>query len=171
MKFFYTFLTIVATAAIAAGQTDQKMGVGLAASMHATRQNMLAPRSLSPGSAVCVNPPLNLTGREIDTSLAARELARQIREAGFPSAPLGMLASCDATVYTEVVSVAGRNRKNVELEFRIILLGEQIPRLCSSVHSRSASWQDALVEAFAGEARQIRDAQQKGMAIYPGAVE
>ena len=171
--------TILATAAIAAGQTDKAMAAGFVSGIHVPRQNALGPRRLNPGSTVCVNPPLNLTGMEIDSGKVSRELAQKIREAGFRSQPLGAIDGCDATVFTEIVSVAGRDRKTVELEFRIVVSGEQIPRLCSSARGRSlarhdvlsGAWRDALFAAFADEARQIRAAQAKGMEIYRGAVE
>jgi hypothetical protein len=128
------------------------------------------PRSLNPGSAVCVNPPLNLTGLEIELD-STRELARRIREAGFASGPLGALETCHATLFTEIVSIGGRNRKSVALEFRIVLLGEQIPRLVSSARGRSGNRDSAVLAALAEEVRQIRDAQPKGMRIYIGALE
>jgi hypothetical protein len=174
-----TYFVILATAAIAAGQAEKAMAAGLSNTLHLPRQNSLAPRSLSRGSTVCVNPPLNLTGMEIDVTTVTRELAGKISDAGFHSGPPSAFETCDATVYTEIVAVTGRARKTVETEFRIVIAGEQIPRLCSSAHGKStngravlsASWHDALIAAIADEARQIRDAQQKGMAIYQGAVE
>jgi hypothetical protein len=154
--------------AILAGAATQGPS-GLATSLHLSRPNTLGPRRLSPNAAVCVNPPLNLTRLEIDTGKAAEELAGKIRDAGFHAAPLGVFESCDATLFTEIV---GEGRKNVRLEFRILMAGEQIPRMCSSTPSRkAATWREALAFVFAGEARQIREAQVKGMAIYQGAVE
>jgi hypothetical protein len=179
MSSLKTYLVILATAAIAAGQAEKAMAAGLSNTLNLPRQNSLAPRSLSPGSTVCVNSPLNLTGMEIDASTVIRELAGKISEAGFHSGPASAFESCDATVFTEIVSVTGRARKKVETEFRIVIAGEQIPRLCSSAHGKSmnrravlsASWQEALIAAISDEVRQIRDAQQKGMVIYQGAVE
>ncbi|HTB14258.1 MAG TPA: hypothetical protein VK752_21950 [Bryobacteraceae bacterium] len=144
-------LAVLATAAIGAGQER------IAASMRFSRPNTFAPRRLSADATVCVNPPLNLTRWEIDPSKAMRELGDRIREAGFRVGP----EQCDATVYTEIVA---NGRKNLELQFRIVFVDEQIPRLCSAAHG-------SLLAAFAEEARQIRDAQVKGMAIYRGAVE
>jgi 5'-3' exonuclease len=46
--------------------------------------------------------------------------------------------------------------------------------MCSSARGKSGklvSWHDAVLVAFADEARQIRNAQQKGMAVYAGALE
>jgi hypothetical protein len=145
------FLVILATSAVAAGQA-------------------FTPRTLSPGSAVCVNPPLNLTGRKIEID-STRELVRRILEAGFASGPLGTLETCHATLFTEVVSMGGRDRKSAELEFRIVLLGEQIPRLVSSAQGKSVNRDGAVLAAIADEVRQIRGAQPKGMRIYAGALE
>jgi hypothetical protein len=172
MSSLETLLTIVATAALASAQPDRMITAKFSG-------GMLAPRRLNPGSSVCVNPPLNLTAMEIDADAATGELALKIREAGFRAAPLNAIKSCDATVFTEIVGISGRDRKTVAMEFRIVVAGEQIPRLCSSAHGKSVShhevlsgaWRAALFAAFADEARQIRDAQQKGMPIYPGAVE
>lgn len=124
--------------------------------------DLRAPRRLSVGAPVCVNQPLNLSKLELDPTQATRELAAQIREAGFAAEPIGILETCEATVYTEIVSV---NRKTADLEFRVVFADEEIPRLCTSIHSRS------LPGAFAAEAKRIRDAEIKGMPIYPGAIE
>jgi hypothetical protein len=137
----------------------------------AASNSSVAPRRLPPGSAVCVNPVLNLARLELDAERTTGELAVSIREAGFRPQRQG--AQCDATVFTEIVAVSGRRRKNVDTEFRIVLSGEQIPRLCSSARGRSGQGviHDAILAAFAEQARQIREAQAKGMAPYPGAVE
>lgn len=169
MNSFSAFLSLLATATLAAGQAERTLAARFSATLSSPRSNPLAPRRLAPGAAVCVNPPLNLTGLEIEVRTAARQLAQRMQEAGFRS---GASQPCDATVFTEIVASGGVVRKNVELQFRIVLADEQIPRLCSSARGRPApAWRDALLAAFAEEARQIRGAQAKGMPIYRGAVE
>jgi len=156
--FWGACLAAVATAAIGGAQVEQERSLG-------------EPRRLKAGTAVCVNLPLNLAGLEMETTKAGEELAERIRAVGFASRPLGTLPACDAVVFTEST---GHNRKTVEVDFRLVLSDEQVPRLCSSARGRSgspASWHAALVDAFAEEARQIRDAQQKGMAVYAGALQ
>lgn len=128
----------------------------------AQHRDLRVPRRLSVGAPVCVNQPLNLSKLELDPAQATRDLAAQIREAGFAAEPIGVLETCEATVYTEIVSV---NRKTADLEFRVVFADEQIPRLCTSIHSRS------VLAAFVAEAKRIRDAEVKGMPIYPGAIE
>ena len=108
---------------------------------------------------------------EIEVANAASDLAEGIRKAGFASGPPETLDTCHATLFTESVSTGGRKRKSVKLEFRIVLLGEQVPRLCSSAHGESENRVDAVLAALADEVRQIRDAQPKGMAFYAGAFE
>jgi hypothetical protein len=128
-------------------------------------------RRLDPVAAVCVNPLSNTAGGEIDISRAGEELAQRIRDAGFVSGTLGTLSRCDALVFTEI---ATQSRQLAELDFRIVLSDEQIPRLCSSARGKSAKgepWRSALSRAFCDEAAQILKAQRKGMAIYPGALE
>ena len=137
---FRTCFAIFAIYAVADGQAEQTVAASFGVSLTA-RPNPLAPRSLLPGSAVCVNPPMNLTGLEIEAGDATRELARQIREAGFQLGSQG----CAATVFTEIVTLGGRRWKNAELEFRIVFSDEQIPRLCSSAHGRSVARHDALI--------------------------
>jgi hypothetical protein len=152
-------LAVLATASIGTGQVDW--------AGHKLRE----PRRLNPGAAVCVNTPLNLAGMEMEPAKAGEELAERIRAAGFASGLLGTQASCDAVVFTEIT---GRNRKTVEVDFRVVLTDEQVPRMCSSARGKSGklvSWHDAVLVAFADEARQIRNAQQKGMAVYAGALE
>jgi hypothetical protein len=114
---------------------------------------------------------MNIAGGEIDIARAGDELAQRVRDAGFVSGPLGTLSRCDALVFTEITM---RSRQLAELDFRVVLTDEQIPRLCSSARGKSAkgeSWRSALARAFGDEAGQILKAQQKGMAIYPGALE
>jgi hypothetical protein len=129
----------------------------------------LLPRSLSPGATVCINPPLNLT--RIEISRASDELANRIRQAGFVPGVRGALPSCDATLFTEIT---GHSRKTVDLEFRIVLRGEQVPRLCSTVvgkREKLEDWNHAVLTAFAAEVNHIRKAQTEGMALYGGALQ
>jgi hypothetical protein len=136
-----------------------------------TTPNLSEPRRLNLGAAICVNRPLNLAGMEMEATKAGEELAERIRAAGFASGLLGTVGHCDAVVFTEIT---GLGRRRVELDFRIVLADEQVPRLCSSARGKSAKlapWHDAILDAFADEARQIRNAQQKGMAVYAGAIQ
>jgi len=148
------------------------IGVAPGSSSHvaSTGHSLSQSRSLKPGATVCVNLPLNLAGMEMEMTKAGAELADRIRAAGFVSGVQGTLGSCDAVVFTEI---AERTRNTVEIDFRIVLADEQVPRLCSSARGKSGklvSWHAAVLQAFADEARQIRNAQQKGMAVYAGAL-
>jgi len=161
-----TVLAILATAVMAGAQAQ------FVSSATLPRTNGVAPRRLNPWSAVCVSPVLNLAGPKREELDATHELVEGIRQAGFISGPLGTLDICDAIVFTEIVRSGGRNRKRAEVEFRILLSGEQIPRLCSSARGKSIRRkQDAVLAALADEARQIRGAQTKGMPIYRGSVD
>jgi hypothetical protein len=167
---FNAFYAALATATIATGQVVQKLPVNLASRVDWFDHKLPELRRLSPEATICVNPPLTLPGIEAEMSNAGEELAKRIRAAGFASGVLGTLGACDAVLFTEIT---GHGRKTAELDFRIVLSDEQIPRLCSSARGKSgkqASWRAAVLDAFADEARQIRTAQQKGMAVYAGAL-
>jgi hypothetical protein len=160
-RYLYTGFAVVTIAAAPANVGGQQPSI----------PKLRELRRLNPGAAVCVNPPMNIAGGEIDIARAGDELAQRVRDAGFVSGPLGTLSRCDALVFTEITM---RSRQLAELDFRVVLTDEQIPRLCSSARGKSAkgeSWRSALARAFGDEAGQILKAQQKGMAIYPGALE
>jgi len=159
---FNVFFLMLATAGLSTAQIEQKLTVTTA---------LGGPRSLNPGATICVNPPLDMVGTETELSKAGEELAKRIRAAGFAAGVLGTLGNCDVVLFTEIT---GSSRKSAELDFRMVFSDEQIPRLCASARGKSgksASWRAAVLAAFADEARQIQNAQLKGMAVYAGAVQ
>jgi hypothetical protein len=147
-------------------------------------------RKIPPGGRVCVNPVQNLSGKTLDMSGIDDALAAQIREIGFKAGSPGTLGICDATVYTEIVHIRGRRRVHIEIEFRLVLSGEQVPRLCSRAtgkriiplakfanslipiqHDRDIGEREALLASFTEQALQIEAAQTDGMELYAGAVQ
>jgi len=166
---FNAFYAVLAIATVAQGQVVQKSPVNLANQVDRSDHKVPELRRLGAGATICVNPPLILPGMEAELTNAGEELAKRIRLAGFASGVLGTLGACDAVLFTEIT---GHSRKTAELDFRIVLSDEQVPRLCASARGKSGkqtSWRVAVLDAFADEARQIRTAQQKGMPVYEGA--
>jgi hypothetical protein len=124
-------------------------------------------RSIPAGGTICVNPVQNLGERSVDMSRMDEELVAQVSKTGYRAGKLGEMETCDATAYTEIVHVGGHKRISVEVEFRILLSGEQIPRLVSTASGKkAAAARDAIVEAFAQQARKIQAAQREGMVPY-----
>lgn len=182
-------LTLAALSVIAPGlcATPDSIVVSVAPTKQ-TRPNpdlsTMGWRRIPAGGTVCVNPIKNLSQKAVDMNGADEELAFQIGQAGYRAGKLGSLETCDATVYTEIVSTGGRKRTGVELEFRVLLADEQVPRLCSTASGKSGNLaavsnaffevkqerttleRQALSAALAAQARKIQAAQRDGMAPY-----
>lgn len=137
-------------------------------------------RSLAPDAAICVNPVKNLSDQPVDMDHIDELLASEIAKAGYRAAKIGDLA-CDATAYTEIVHVSNGKRAQAEVEFRLVLAGEQAPRFSATAKGQSESAElpqsvssdpsrarDAILAAFADQARKIQLAQRDGMAPYAG---
>ncbi|HML17709.1 MAG TPA: hypothetical protein VK419_11815 [Bryobacteraceae bacterium] len=137
-------------------------------------------RSLAPDAAICVNPVKNLSDQPVDMEHVDELLASEIAKTGYRAAKIGDLA-CDATAYTEIVHVSNGQRVQAELEFRLVFAGEQAPRFSATAKGQSESAEllqsdssdpsrarDAILAAFADQARKIQLAQRQGMAPYAG---
>jgi hypothetical protein len=140
-------------------------------------------RKIDAGAIICVTPVQNLTGREILMGRIDEALISEIIKVGYRAAKLGGMETCDARAYTEVVHIEGRNRTNVEIEFRLVLAGEQLPRLCTTAMGKSAkrpkslrctrvaAEREAIESAFASQAQKIQSAQRDGMASYADSIQ
>jgi hypothetical protein len=145
-------------------------------------------RKIAPGGAICVNPVQNLSEQALGMNGIDDELVAQIGETGYHAGKLGKLEICDATAYTEIVHIGGRNRMSAEVEFRLVFAGEQVPRLSTAAtgkslkplksHAAMASFvakgdhdvarREAILAAFAEQVHKIQMAQRDGMALYTG---
>jgi hypothetical protein len=172
-RLFFLFLGLCAT------------GVSVAAS-DSTLSAAAVPtaRKIDVGAIICVTPVLNLTGREILMGRIDETLIAEIIKVGYQAAKLGALETCDARAYTELVQIERRNRTKVEIEFRLVLAGEQVPRLCTTAigrsakrpksvanHARVAAEREAIESAFASQAQKIQSAQRDGMALYADSIQ
>jgi hypothetical protein len=141
-------------------------------------------RKIDAGAVICVTPVQNLTGREILMSRMDEALISEITKVGYRAANVGGLEPCDAQAYTELVHIEGRNRTSVEIEFRLVLAGEQVPRLCTTAIGKSAkrpkslansarvaAEREAIESAFASQAQKIQSAQRDGMASYVDSIQ
>jgi hypothetical protein len=142
-----------------------------------------ALRKIDAGAVICVTPVQNLTGREILMSRIDEALISEIIKVGYRAAKLGALETCDARAYSELVHIERHNRTNVEIEFRLVLAGEQVPRLCTTAFGKSAkrpkslaqrarvaAEREAIESAFASQAQKIQSAQRDGMASYADSI-
>ena len=150
-------------------------------------------RRISKDATICVNPVLDTREKKAKAIMAGldEELAAQLRLAGFQVANPGTAAICAATVFTDLVAIEGRNPLKASVDFRVVLLDEQVPRLVSSATGSNRDGQTklamvntfapvepdrakleraAVVAAFAAQARKIQASQQDGMAAYDGAL-
>lgn len=152
----------------------------------ATKGRFLRFRKIPPGSSVCIRTVQNLSGKTLDMRGVDDELAAQISQTGFRAGKLGAIETCDVTVYTEIVRVKGSKRVNVEVEFRVLLADERVPRLCTRAKGRvrplasfanslvpvqknnANAEREAIVAAFTEQALIIEAAQAGGMELYSG---
>jgi hypothetical protein len=145
-------------------------------------------RKIAPGGAICVNPVQNLSQQTIGMNGIDNELVVRIGETGYRAGKPGQLETCDATAYTEIVRIGGRSRMSAEVEFRLVLAGEQVPRLSTTAAGKSpkpprsptmtvsfvakgdrdAVRREAILAAFAEQAHKIQIAQRDGMPLYTG---
>ena len=143
-------------------------------------------RKIPTGGTVCIHTVQNLSGRTLDMRDVDDELAAQISQTGYRAGKQGTVETCDATVYTEIVRVEGYKRINAEVEFRVLLADEQVPRLCTRAQGRvrplasfinslvpiqknsAITQREAIVAAFTDQALKIEAAQAGGMELYPG---
>jgi hypothetical protein len=147
-------------------------GFSIAAGIHAATPE--AAVALAPGASICVTPVQNLSEQAFGMNGYDDELVARMREIGYRAGTPGKLPTCDATAYTEIVHVGGRNRIRAEVEFRLVLAGEQAPRLSTTAagkspkppKSRDAARREAILAAFTEQARKIHMAQRDGMALY-----
>jgi hypothetical protein len=151
-----------------------------------------AARKIDAGAMICVTPVQNLTGREILTGRIDEVLISQIIKVGYRAAKLAALETCDARAYTELVHIEGRDRTKVEIEFRLVFAGEQVPRLCTTAvgksakrpkslrrtdslalakRARVAAEREAIESACASQAQKIQSAQREGMAPYTDSIQ
>lgn len=168
---FLTFprgaLAILAVSGVLAGFHAEAASDAMVVASARKSQSLRELRSIPEGGTICVNPVQNLGESRVDMTGIDEELVAQVAKTGYRAGKLGELETCDATAYTEIVHIGGRKRVNADVEFRIVLAGEQIPRLVSTVNGKkSAAAREAIVEAFAQQARKIQAAQREGMAPY-----
>jgi hypothetical protein len=170
-RLFLLAIGLCAAVSLAAG--DSTISVAAATS-----------RKIDASAIICVTPVQNLTGREILTGRIDEALISEIVKVGYQAAKLGALETCDARAYTELVHIEGRNRTKVEIEFRLVLAGEEVPRLCTTAIGKSvkrpkslangarvAAEREAIESAFASEAQKIQSAQRNGMASYADSMQ
>jgi hypothetical protein len=141
-------------------------------------------RTIGADAMICVTPVQNLTGREILTGGIDEALVSEIIKVGYRAAKLEALETCDARAYTELVHIDRRSQTKIEIEFRLVLAGEQVPRLCTTAIGKSAkrpksqansarvaAEREAIESAFASQAQKIQSAQRNGMASYVDSIQ
>jgi hypothetical protein len=140
-------------------------------------QGAIGAKRLSRGATVCVNKLGNTSGKEIDMEGVEEALADQLEQVGFRSNVGG--GDCEGSVFGEITAVKGKDRVEAEVDFRLVLKGDQTPMISSTAKGKSgeadksrsmamsfvgksrkegaAATREALLAAFAGVARQIEE--------------
>ncbi len=109
-------------------------------------QGALGAKRLARGATVCVNKLQNLSEKKISLEGIDDDLVGQLNNAGFQArlvsgsgakdAP-GAKADCEGSVYGEIVNVKGKDRIEAEVEFRLMIAGDQTPFLSARAKGKS----------------------------------
>ena len=97
-------------------------------------QGALGARRLAQGAKVCVNKIQNKSGKPLDMNGVDDDLVSQLSSAGFKASAAAAGSSdsaCDGSVYGEIVALKGKDRMEAEVEFRLMINGDQTPFLSS----------------------------------------
>ena len=136
--------------------------------------------------SICVQPILNFSHRPLNMEAIADVLVAHLENVGFQAHKSSDNAgACEAIVNAEVVEVSGHLRKRAQVDFRLTLVTEEVPRLSSSASGRSdypnaasrtvgmhfaaprehesVAIREAIEAAVARQARQIQAANIRGL--------
>ncbi len=104
-------------------------------------QGALGARRLAHGAKVCVNRIENRSGKQLDMNGVDDDLVAQLNTAGFKAGP-GVAAGCDGSVYGEITALKGKERMEAEVEFRLMIAGDQVPFISSIAKGKSFNQQE-----------------------------
>ena len=131
-------------------------------------QGALGARRLAQGAKVCVNKIQNRSGKALDMNGIDGDLIAQLSNAGFKaSATGGSEAACEGSVYGEIVALKGKDRMEAEVEFRLMIAGDQTPFISSIAKGKSMEQEESgtpgaspvtgVVNGFAAPAKRGSD--------------
>lgn len=103
-------------------------------------QGALGARRLAQGAKVCVNKIQNKSGKPLDMNGVDGDLVSQLSNAGFKASAAAAGSSesaCDGSVYGEIIALKGKDRMEAEVEFRLMIAGDQTPFLSSIAKGKS----------------------------------
>ncbi len=116
-------------------------------------QGALGGRKLDRGATICVSQIQNLSGKAANLEGIDDELVGQLSNAGFKARlNSGDGAACEATVYGEIIALKGKDKMEAQLEFRLVVTGEQTPAMSSVAKGKSSDAipEGAISAAFPG---------------------
>ena len=99
-------------------------------------QGSIGGRRLAHGATVCVSKIQNLSGKEIGVEDIAEGLVAQLNNAGF-KASVGDKPECQGSVFGEIIALKGKDRVEAEVEFRLLIAGDQTPYISSIAKGKS----------------------------------
>jgi hypothetical protein len=155
-------------------------------------QGALGGRRLAHGATVCVNGIQNLSEQKPNLEGIDDDLVGQLNKVGYRARLLsgqgkhdapGAAGTCEATVFGEIVNLKGKDKAEAEVEFRLMIAGDQTPFLSSMAKGKGTDpvaenmilsaapgkkpgvtrrdpavvQREAIVAAFADAARQIEE--------------
>jgi hypothetical protein len=106
-------------------------------------QGAIGGRRLAQGATVCVNKIQNLSGKQLAMEGIDEDLVAQLNKAGF-KATAATTTGCDGSVHGEIIVLKGKDRVEAEVEFRLMISGEQTPYLSSIGKGKSGELAAAL---------------------------
>jgi hypothetical protein len=105
-------------------------------------QGAIGGRRLAQGATVCVNKIQNLSGKQLAMEGIDGDLIAQLNKAGFKA--ISGTDGCDGSVHGEIIALKGKDRVEAEVEFRLMISGDQTPYLSSIGKGKSGAMQAAL---------------------------
>ncbi len=126
-------------------------------------QGALGGRRLAQNATVCVTPINNLSEQKSDLDGITDEMVGQLNKVGYRARLVSgqgrndhpqALANCDATVYGEVANLKGKDRGEAEVDFRLLIAGDQTPYFSSTAKGKGAnlpSTADVVLAATPGK--------------------
>jgi hypothetical protein len=105
------------------------------------RGALVGPR-LARGATICVGKIQSLSEKQAKMEGLEDQLVAQLRRAGFAARlatpDAASAAACEATVFGELVSLRGKDRMEAQVEFRVLIAGEEAPFMSSIAKGKSS---------------------------------
>ena len=142
-------------------------------------QGAIGARRLAHGAAVCVTGIQNKSEKTIALEALDDDLVAQLNNVGFKARlasgqgrndAAAASSNCEATVYGEIVNLKGKDKMEAEVEFRVMIAGDQTPHISSVAKGKSSDPVPANVVLSAMPGKQKFDLKKEPAVIQREAI-